>query len=177
MVGIIFPNSLSAVKDVGMSRIVAVKHISYVEAVKRVEGARGHNSEEDMAVDAPQPVANGIPQSSYLDTFSVKKVDFVAFIASVINRTAQMSKKPEQLDIIIAAAKKFLGLQDFPAEALQGLLSPENVPPSQDPSEPVYGLDYNRKASRFILYGIVIYLFDLYPALFPFWDLYYPLVQ
>lgn len=110
-----------------------------------------------MAVDAPQPVANGIPQSSYLDTFSVKKVDFVAFIASVINCTAQLSKKPKQLDIIIAAAERFLGLQDIPAEALQGLLSPENVPPSQDPSEPVYGPDYNRKASR--------------------WDLYYPPVQ
>ena len=72
-------------------------------------------------------------QLQTLNTLIVKKVYFVAFIATVINCNAQVSKK---LDII-SAADKFLGLQDLMAEALQGLLSPGYVPPSQDPSEPV----------------------------------------
>lgn len=64
--------------------------------------------------NTPQPVANVINQPSNLDTLTVK-VDFVDFIATV----------------------KFLGIQDLMAGALQGLLSPENASPSQDPSESV----------------------------------------
>ena len=60
-----------------------------MEVVKRVIGARGHSSIEDMEVDAPQPVVNVVRQSSDLDTLVVKKVDFVAFITTVINFTAQ----------------------------------------------------------------------------------------
>lgn len=72
--------------------------------------ARCH-SVEGMAVEAGQPVANVLSQLSDLDTLNVK-VDFVAFIATVINCTAQMSMKSNNLDIIISAAEKFLGLQD-----------------------------------------------------------------
>lgn len=122
------------------SRIKAAQQISYVEVVKRVKGAVG-NSVEDMAVDALQPVASVLSQSGDLDTLIVKKVDFVAFIATVINCTAQVSKKSKKMDIIISAANMFLGLQDFTAEALQGLLSLGNVPPSQEASEPVLGPD------------------------------------
>jgi hypothetical protein len=61
-----------------------------------------------MEVDASQPVANVIHQSSDLDTRIVKKVDFVAFIAMVINCTAQVSKNLEN----ISAAEKSLGLLD-----------------------------------------------------------------
>ena len=77
-------------KEVEVSRIKAVQQISYVEVVKSVEGAKGHSSEEDMVVDAPQPVANVVRQSSDLDTLIVKKMDLVAFIATVINCTAQV---------------------------------------------------------------------------------------
>lgn len=85
-----------------------------------------------MEVDALQPVASVFTQSSDLDILIVKKVDFVAFIATVINCTAQVSNKSKNLDIIKSAANKFLRLQDFTAEALQGLLSLGNVPPSQE---------------------------------------------
>jgi hypothetical protein len=71
-----------------------------------------------MVVDASQPVANIIRQSSDLYTLIVKKMDFVAFIATVIN-------------CVISLAENFLGLQDLMTEALQGLLLPENVLPSQ----------------------------------------------
>ena len=58
----------------------------YVEVVKSVIGARGHSSEEDMVMDAPQPVVNVVRQSSDLDTHIVK-VDILVFIATVINYT------------------------------------------------------------------------------------------
>ena len=45
-------------KEVEMSRIRAVQQISYVEEMKRVEGARGHSVEKDMAMGALQPVTN-----------------------------------------------------------------------------------------------------------------------
>ncbi|KAK6328805.1 hypothetical protein J4Q44_G00007830 [Coregonus suidteri] len=83
---------------------------------------------EDMVVDRPQPVLNVCCQSK--DTLCVKKVDFVVIFATVINCTAQFSKKSKKLDIIVAAAEKFLGLKDFTSEDLQGVLSPED-PPSQ----------------------------------------------
>jgi hypothetical protein len=59
----------------------------------------------------------------------------------VNNCTAQVSKKSKKQDIIIFAADTFLGFQDFMAEALQGLLSHGDVPPSQEASKPVFGLD------------------------------------
>jgi hypothetical protein len=70
-----------------------------------------------------------------LDTLIVKKVEFVAFIDTVIKCTTKESKK---LDMLISAAEKVLGLQYIMAETLQGLLSLGNVPPSQDPSQVVF---------------------------------------
>ena len=70
-----FPECLVRVKEVEVSRNRAVQQISYVEAGNSIEGARGHSSEDDMAVDAQQPVANVILRSSDLDSLIVKKVD------------------------------------------------------------------------------------------------------
>ena len=67
----------------------------------------------------------------------VKKVDFVAFIATVVNCTAQVSKKSKKLDVVVVAAEKFLGLKDF---TLQEVLARED-PTSQIPlegSDPLY---------------------------------------
>ena len=104
---LIFPECHVRVKEVELSRIRAVQQISYLEVVKSVEGARGHSSEEHMVVDAPQLVAIVFLQSSDLDTLIVKKVDFVTFIATVINYTAHVSKKSKKLDLIIYAQEKF----------------------------------------------------------------------
>ena len=68
------------------------------------------DASEEMVEDTPQPVVNVFCQTKY--TLCVKKVDFVAFIATVINCTAQVSKKLKKLDIIVAEAEKCLGLKD-----------------------------------------------------------------
>ena len=73
-------------------------------------------------------------ESQIVFTICVKKVDFVAFIATVINCTAQVSKKSKKLDIIVAAAEKSLGFKDLTSKDLQGLLAPED-PTSQVPLE------------------------------------------
>lgn len=49
-------------------------------------------------------------QSRAPDILLVERVDFVAFIAMVMNFTAQTTKKSEKIGIIVSAAERFLGL-------------------------------------------------------------------
>jgi hypothetical protein len=41
------------------------------------------------------------------------KVGFLAFIAMVINCTAEMECKSQEIDFVVAAAEKYLGLGDL----------------------------------------------------------------
>ena len=43
------------------------------------------------------------------DILKVKKVDFVAFIAMVINSTAKVERRSRKIEIIVEAAERFLG--------------------------------------------------------------------
>lgn len=56
-----------------------------------------------------------MPLNSLRDTNTliVKKVDFVVFIAQVINYTAQTNKKSKKLDRFIVASERFLSLQEL----------------------------------------------------------------
>ena len=73
--------------------------------MKRVDGARGHSVGEDVALDAPQSVANGIRQSTDLDTLIVKKVDFVAFTVEVRNLHTH---RLDSLKLVFQPLHKFL---------------------------------------------------------------------
>jgi hypothetical protein len=108
------------VNEVEGSRIRAARDL-LCGGGEESRGGRG-NSVEDMAVYELQSVASVLSKLGDLDTLIVKKVDFVAFIATVINCTAQVSERSKLLEMI-SAAETFLGLQDFTAEALQVLLS------------------------------------------------------
>ena len=70
----------------------------------------------------------------------LNKVDFVEFIAHVINNTSQTNKKSKELAIPVSAAERFLGLQDFTPKTFQGILS-EDTLPSQAPEHVVIGVD------------------------------------
>lgn len=50
-------------------------------------------------------------------------VDFLAFIAMVIDCSAGLDKNSRKIDIIISAAKRFLGLKDVTGEGLHGILT------------------------------------------------------
>lgn len=82
------------VEEFEVAWIRAVQQVSYTGAQEIVEGASG--AEETMAVDAWQPVEiqNVIHQLKDTDTLIVKKVDFVEFIAQVINCTVRKSRSP-----------------------------------------------------------------------------------
>jgi hypothetical protein len=41
----------------------------------------------------------------------------------VINCTAEMEHKPQKIYVVVAAAEKYIGVQDFPTELLQGVLN------------------------------------------------------
>lgn len=69
-----------------------------------------------LVLDAPQSMVK-VCQLREPDMQYVKKVDFVAFIATVINCTAQVATKSKKLDIIVAAVGKYLRLQEFTGRA------------------------------------------------------------
>lgn len=70
-----------------------------------------------MVVDAPQPMVN-VCQPGEPDMLLIKKVDFVAPIATAINCTAQVARKSKKLDIIVAVAGKYSKLQEFTGEGI-----------------------------------------------------------
>ena len=67
--------------------------VSYAEAVKTVKAESRDN--ETMAVDDAQQSVN-VSQLRDPKILIVKKVDFVAFIAQLINCTGQANKKIEE---------------------------------------------------------------------------------
>jgi hypothetical protein len=83
-----FPECPVKTKEVAVARIRAIQQDSYVQAVKIAEGV---SSREEMVGDVPQSAVNAM-QEKDPDTRTVKKVDFVAFIAQVTNCTSQMNK-------------------------------------------------------------------------------------
>ena len=54
---------------------------------------------------------------------SFGKVVFLAYMAMVVNCTAEMECKSQRIDVVVAAAEKYLGVQDFTAEELQGVFN------------------------------------------------------
>ena len=95
-------------RQVGVSRVRVVQKLSYAEAVKKVEeeGARGRDPERRPTSD-----------------ICFSKIGFLAFIAMVINCTAGIERKSQKIEVVVAAAERYMGVQDLTSEELQGVLS------------------------------------------------------
>jgi hypothetical protein len=94
---------------------------------KRVGGLNGA-LEESMVVDRPSLQAAAVAfHHQDPDILMVKKVDFVAFIHMVINATAKVEGRSRTIEIIVEAAERFLGLKDFLAKELHGILPPSQA--------------------------------------------------
>lgn len=92
-----------------VARVRASQSISYAAAVRRVEGLSG--PEEFMVVDRASLQAAGVASHQKdPEMLHVKKVDFVAFIAMVVNCTAKVERKSRKIDIIVYAAERTEGL-------------------------------------------------------------------
>jgi hypothetical protein len=89
-----------------VAKIRAVQRASYLEAVRRVEGASGV---EDAMVNKTAP-GNVAWQSREPDMLHVKNMGFVTLNARIIKCTAQTKRKSEKMFIIVSAAERFLGL-------------------------------------------------------------------
>jgi hypothetical protein len=50
------------------------------------------------------------------------KVGFLAFITMNVNHTAEIECKSQNIDVVVAAAEKCLGVWDLTSEELQGVL-------------------------------------------------------
>ena len=69
------------------------------------------------------------PVESDRNNMFFSKVGFLAFIAMVINCTIEMEHKWQKIDIVVAAAEKYLGVQDLTtSEELQSGLSSGSCP-------------------------------------------------
>lgn len=112
-----------------LTHIRAVQHVSYLEAVRRVEERSGVEELMVAGVETPE----NIPCLQRDSDMSHVKVDFVAFTALVINCTVRTERKSEKTGIIVGVAECLLGLKYFTAEVLQGILL-MNAPSSQAPS-------------------------------------------
>lgn len=84
-------------KETEVAKISAVESVSNAEAVKRVE--KLSISEGPVVVNHQQDLEN----------LHVKKVDFVSFIAMVVNGTAQAENKSRKIDM----TSLFLWLKNF----------------------------------------------------------------
>ena len=87
--------------------------------------------EESMVLNRPTLRAAGVAfHQQDPDILKLKKEDIVAFIAIVINGTAKVERRSRKIEIIVDVADWFLGLKDFSAKELHGILT-QAVPTSQ----------------------------------------------
>jgi hypothetical protein len=101
------------VKENEVAKVRAIQSISYAAAVKRVAGWNGAH-EESMVVDMPSLQAAGVAFHQQDPAISkVKKVEFVTFIAMVINSIAKVESKSRKKEIIVEEEERFLELKNF----------------------------------------------------------------
>lgn len=95
---------------------------------------------------------------------TMKKVDF---IAQMINCTGQTNKKSKKLDIIVNVAKRFLDLQGFTTNILQGIRSEYDLPSDPRACRDLrIHFNLNKGVHRFLC------IFDLFPP-FPYFPVFF----
>ena len=108
-------------RQVEVSRIRVVQKLSYAEVSKKVEedGSRGRDPEKSGVSSVSVPVQRDRPTSD----ICFSKIGSLSFIAMVINCTAGMERKLQEIEVVVAAAERYLGVRDFTSEEFQGVLS------------------------------------------------------
>ena len=105
-------------RQVEFSRVTVVQ-LSYAEAVKKVEedGSMGRDPERSGVSSRSVPVQRDRPTIE----MCYSKMGFLAFIAMVINFTTRTESKSQKIDVVVAAAERYLGVRYFTSEELQGV--------------------------------------------------------
>lgn len=110
-------------------------NVSYAQAVKKVQNEQGNriSYEISKATETPNKGTERYKTNVDASMLMISKVSFIAFIAEVINCTAQTNKRTEKLKIIISAAARQLGITEVTVEKIQYLLGQaENNASSQE---------------------------------------------
>jgi len=102
----------------------AEHNVSYAQAVKKVQNEQGNrmNHGRSNAIETTDRGTDRCNPNVDASMLMISKVSFIAFIAEVINCTAQTNKRTEKLKIIISAAAHQLGINDVSVEKIQNLL-------------------------------------------------------
>lgn len=112
-------------------------NVSYAQAVKKVQNEQGNRMSYggSNAIETPNRGTERYKPDVDASMLMVSKVSFIAFIAEVINCTAQTNKRTEKLKIIISAAARQLGITEISIEKIQTLLeqSENNVRSQETP--------------------------------------------
>ena len=98
-------------RQVKVARVTVVQKVSYAEAVKRVVEEDGYRVRDTERI----PVSRQKPRESDGKNMCFSKVGFSAFIAMVVNCTAEMDQKSQKIVVVVAAANKYLRLRGFTA--------------------------------------------------------------
>jgi predicted transcriptional regulator len=96
-------------RQVEVSRVTVVQKLSYAEAMKKVEedGSMGRDPEKSGVSSRSVPVQRDRPTSE----MCFIKMGVFAFIAMVINFTAGTESKSQKIDVVVAAAERYLGVR------------------------------------------------------------------
>lgn len=112
-----------------VQRVKVTQGVSYAEAVRSVEKVKvvanssvPNEGGEEQKKSVP-PVDDG--------TMVVSETNFVLFMATVVNCTAQAGGRTEKLQIIVSAAKKYLNFKNMRWEAVRDALA-ESMNQSQE---------------------------------------------
>ena len=115
-----------------VQRIKVEEKVTYAEAIKQVK------AKKETAI--PSGAGPGIPgqkqhwhsqgikqigRDANTTYIAVENVKFVAFLAEVINCSAQTSSKTERIKIIIRAAQKYIGMGEITIESINDILLAE----------------------------------------------------
>lgn len=99
---------------VKVQNVRADKGLSYAEALKRVEQETKTKEKVELA---PQ-VRNKCQIEKEKNVLEVEKVSFIAFIAEVINCSAQTDSRTERIKIIAKVAEKYLEIEGISVEMI-----------------------------------------------------------
>lgn len=119
-------------RAVEVQRIKVEEKVTYAEAIKQVKGKK-----EAEVTAGVGPGISGQNQQWYSQEIrqtrkevkskyiAVDNVKFIAFIAEVINCSAQTTSKTEKIKIIIKAAQKYIGVGEITIDSINDLLLAE----------------------------------------------------
>lgn len=123
-------------KEAEVQRYKIVNKVTYAEAARKSQGSR--REQEIRAQEQPgvitgrgegQVVEGGDKKCSHggcsvtEETLVVKRVDFLAFMCHILNMSEQVKKKSARIEMVVRAAKEFMGIMEVTGEMLHGMLA------------------------------------------------------